>query len=186
MEHPIYYVSRVLHDAETRYQNIEKFAFAVVVVAKKLCPYTSSPHDSCLYRPTITKLDTLGRLINWAVELGEFDIQVRTGPVIKTQVFADFIIECTAPTKDSGGQEEPPAKQHDKQYPWMLFVNGSANSGGSGVGLVLAGPDKFLVEYALKLDFNALNNEAEYEAFLAGLSLALELEANRLKAHNDS
>ncbi|XP_077249171.1 uncharacterized protein LOC143888615 [Tasmannia lanceolata] len=68
----------------------------------------------------------------------------------------------------------------------MLFVDGSANSDGNVAGLVLAGPDRFLVEYALKLDFNASNNEAKYEALLAGLSLALELEADRLKAHSDS
>ncbi|XP_077217905.1 uncharacterized protein LOC143852409 [Tasmannia lanceolata] len=68
----------------------------------------------------------------------------------------------------------------------MLFVDGSANVGGRGAGLVFAGPDKFLVEYALKLDFDASNNEAEYEALLAGLALALELEADRLKAHSDS
>ncbi|XP_077250484.1 uncharacterized protein LOC143889954 [Tasmannia lanceolata] len=68
----------------------------------------------------------------------------------------------------------------------MLFVDGSANSSGSGARLVLVRPDKFLVEYALKLDFYACNNEAEYEALLAGLALALELEADRLKAHSDS
>ncbi|XP_077217914.1 uncharacterized protein LOC143852418 [Tasmannia lanceolata] len=68
----------------------------------------------------------------------------------------------------------------------MLFVDGSANAGRRGAGLVLAEPDKFLVEYALKLDFDAYNNEAEYEALLAGLALALELEAGRLKAYNDS
>ncbi|XP_077249395.1 uncharacterized protein LOC143888895 [Tasmannia lanceolata] len=68
----------------------------------------------------------------------------------------------------------------------MLFVDGSANSDGNGAGLVLAGPDRFLVEYALKLDFNASNNEVEYEALLVGLSLVLELEADRLKAHSDS
>ncbi|XP_077210609.1 uncharacterized protein LOC143846082 [Tasmannia lanceolata] len=76
--------------------------------------------------------------------------------------------------------------QPEKQYLWMLFVDGSAKAGGRGAGLVLAGPDKFLVEYARKLDFDASNNEAEYEALLVGLSLALELEADWLKAHSDS
>ncbi|XP_077232479.1 uncharacterized protein LOC143869806 [Tasmannia lanceolata] len=85
-----------------------------------------------------------------------------------------------------GEKEEIKEEQQEKQYPWMLFVDGSTNAGRSGAGLVLAEPDKFLIEYALKLDFDASNNEAEYKALLARLSLALELEADRLKAHSDS
>ncbi|XP_077246006.1 uncharacterized protein LOC143885839 [Tasmannia lanceolata] len=62
-EHHIYYVSRVLHDAETRYQNIKKFAFAVVVAARKLCPYfqahtivvlTDQPLRKILQKPDIS------------------------------------------------------------------------------------------------------------------------------------
>ena len=36
---PIYYVSKALQDAETRYPKIEKLAFALVVVVRKLRPY---------------------------------------------------------------------------------------------------------------------------------------------------
>lgn len=35
----VYYVSRVLHDAETRYTGIEKLALALVVAARRLRPY---------------------------------------------------------------------------------------------------------------------------------------------------
>ncbi|XP_077219733.1 uncharacterized protein LOC143853924 [Tasmannia lanceolata] len=68
----------------------------------------------------------------------------------------------------------------------MLYVDGSATAGGSGAGLVLSGPDDFLTEYALNLDFKALNNEAEYEALIVGLALAVELRANLVRAHSDS
>ncbi|KAM1569447.1 hypothetical protein ACFX10_034568 [Malus domestica] len=40
------------------------------------------------------------------------------------------------------------------------------------VGLVLTTPDKVAIEYALHFKFKASNNEAEYEALLAGLRLA--------------
>ena len=36
---PIYYVSKALQDAETRYPEIEKLTLALVVVARKLRPY---------------------------------------------------------------------------------------------------------------------------------------------------
>ncbi|KAM2507556.1 hypothetical protein ACFX1W_029860 [Malus domestica] len=39
VERPVYYASKALQDAETRYSNIEKLALALVMSAKKLCPY---------------------------------------------------------------------------------------------------------------------------------------------------
>ncbi|XP_077236546.1 uncharacterized protein LOC143878110 [Tasmannia lanceolata] len=36
---PIYYVSKVLHDAETRYQRVEKLVYALIMAARKLRPY---------------------------------------------------------------------------------------------------------------------------------------------------
>ena len=36
---PIYYVSKALQDAKTRYPEIEKLALALVVAARKLRPY---------------------------------------------------------------------------------------------------------------------------------------------------
>ncbi|XP_077217963.1 uncharacterized protein LOC143852463 [Tasmannia lanceolata] len=170
-EHPIYYVSQVLHDAETMYQEIQKFAFAVVISARK-------------------KPDASDRLINWAIELGEFDIHVKPRLAMKSQVLADFVAGCTVPIEEYQGQdtlvEEPVQAPLTMRYSWMIYVDGSANSGRSGAGLVLTGLDNFLVEYALKLDFMASNNEAEYEALLAGIALVSELNADQLKAHNDS
>ncbi|XP_077249258.1 uncharacterized protein LOC143888721 [Tasmannia lanceolata] len=69
---------------------------------------------------------------------------------------------------------------------WTLHVDGSASKTGRGAGVVLHGPDRFTAEYALRLDFKASNNEAEYEALLAGLSLAAELSAGKLKVYSDS
>ncbi|KAM1248355.1 hypothetical protein ACFX2J_044179 [Malus domestica] len=39
VERPVYYASKALQDAETRYSNIEKLALALVMSARKLCPY---------------------------------------------------------------------------------------------------------------------------------------------------
>ncbi|XP_077215574.1 uncharacterized protein LOC143850191 [Tasmannia lanceolata] len=191
MEQPIYYVSRVLHNAETRYSEIEKFTFTIVVSARKLCPYFQAHPITVLtdqpLRKTLQKPNTFERLINWAVELGEFDIQVKPHPVIKSQVLVDFVVERTISEQEQEEQitltkeSTPPT-----MYLWMLYVDGSATSEGSGTGLVSTGPDNVLVEYALKLDFKASNNKGEYEALLVGIALATELHADRLRAHNDS
>ncbi|KAM1519049.1 hypothetical protein ACFX1Z_021905 [Malus domestica] len=46
---------------------------------------------------------------------------------------------------------------------------------GCGAGLVLTTPDKVAMEYVLRFKFKTSNNEAKYEALLAGLRLAKHL-----------
>ncbi len=69
---------------------------------------------------------------------------------------------------------------------WTLHVDGSSNSGGSGAGLILTSPEGVVAEQALRLEFPASNNMAEYEALVAGLKLAKELGVEDLKAFSDS
>ncbi|GKV17095.1 hypothetical protein SLEP1_g27640 [Rubroshorea leprosula] len=57
-----------------------------------------------------------------------------------------------------------------------LYVDGSSNSKGSGARAVLIRLGNFRSEHALKFNFEATNNMAEYEAFLLGFRLATELQ----------
>ena len=52
-----------------------------------------------------------------------------------------------------------------------MYVDGAANQRGSGVGLVLVSPEKITIEKSLRLGFSAINNKAEYEALLEGMSM---------------
>ncbi|XP_074377023.1 uncharacterized protein LOC141718541 [Apium graveolens] len=56
----------------------------------------------------------------------------------------------------------------------------------SALGLVLKSPEGFMIEYVLKLDFPTTNNEAEYEALIAGLGLARAVRSKNLKVCGDS
>ena len=49
------------------------------------------------------------------------------------------------------------------------------------MGMILTSPDGIDVEYALIFGFQASNNEVEYEAIIAGLNLALSMEADQLE-----
>ena len=40
-----------------------------------------------------------------------------------------------------------------------------------GAGVVLISPEKEILKYAVRLQFSTMNNEAEYEALLTGLSI---------------
>nr|KYP72976.1 Transposon Ty3-I Gag-Pol polyprotein [Cajanus cajan] len=55
-----------------------------------------------------------------------------------------------------------------------------------GAGIVLEGPGGILLEQSLRFEFQASNNQAEYEALLAGMALAKEMGATSLSARSDS
>ena len=54
---------------------------------------------------------------------------------------------------------------------WEVYVDGASNHKGLGIGLVLISPKKVIVEKSLRLDFSAMNIEAEYEALLIGMAM---------------
>ncbi|XP_020202767.1 uncharacterized protein LOC109788450 [Cajanus cajan] len=57
---------------------------------------------------------------------------------------------------------------------------------GSGAGIILEGPGKVVIEQSLRFGFKTSNNQAEYEALLAGLRLASDLGVGRIKCWSDS
>ena len=59
-----------------------------------------------------------------------------------------------------------------------MYVDGASNQKGSGVGLILISFEKIIVEKSLRLDFSAMNNEAEYEALMMGMAMVVGLEAS--------
>ena len=54
---------------------------------------------------------------------------------------------------------------------WKVYVDGAANQRGSRVGLILVSLEKTIIEKSLRLGFSAMNNEAEYEALLQGMTM---------------
>ncbi|XP_020207086.1 uncharacterized protein LOC109792120 [Cajanus cajan] len=69
---------------------------------------------------------------------------------------------------------------------WTLHVDGSSNVKGGAVGIILEWPNGILIEESLKLDFQATNNQAEYEALLASLRLAHYVGATKILCNSDS
>nr|GEX15241.1 reverse transcriptase domain-containing protein [Tanacetum cinerariifolium] len=82
---------------------------------------------------------------------------------VKGQILADFLIEMS----DDVSQAAPVAETQEE--PWMLFTDGLSCVDGSGAGLILTSPEGVEFTYALRFQFTASNNEAEYEALVAGL-----------------
>ena len=61
-------------------------------------------------------------------------------------------------------------------------MDGSSNQHGYGAGLVLQTTSSEHMEYAIHIGFKATNNEAEYEALLIGLRIAIELGVESLNS----
>ena len=57
---------------------------------------------------------------------------------------------------------------------------------GSGVGIRLTSPTGEVLEQSFRLNFEATNNIAEYEALFAGLNLARGLKIEKIRAFCDS
>ncbi|KAL0406040.1 UNVERIFIED_CONTAM: hypothetical protein Slati_3917900 [Sesamum latifolium] len=62
----------------------------------------------------------------------------------------------------------------------------SSTSQGSGAGVILEIPQGYRIQYALRFNFDASKNEAEYEALLAGMKLAQAAGARHVRAFSDS
>jgi len=131
-------MSKVLQGPEVRYQALEKAALAVVFSARRLRHYFQSfivvVTTDLPIRKVLQKPDVAGRMVRWAVELSEFDVQYEPrGPI---QVYEDFVVELSSAD----------AHQEEADFRWVLSVDGSSNQQGSGAGVILEGPNGLLIE----------------------------------------
>ena len=78
---------------------IEKLAFALIMAFKKLRHYFQAyiinVMTNHLLKKAMNKLEAAGRLIQWAIELSEFDIRYQPKNAIKVQALIDFIAKFT-------------------------------------------------------------------------------------------
>ena len=106
----------------------------------------------------MNKLKAVRQLIQWAVELSEFDVWYKLREAIKAQFLVDFIAEFTPVNNQQDGDQG--AKQ------CVVHVDGSSTQHARGIGIILQSSEGDHLEYAVHLQFQTTNNEAEYEALL--------------------
>ncbi|KAI3740512.1 hypothetical protein L2E82_30973 [Cichorium intybus] len=184
---PVYFVSRALQGPEVNYPILEKLVLALIYAARRLRRYfqahkievrTSQP-----LKQIMTKPETSGRLAKWAIKLGEQDIEYRQRVSIKGQALADFLLEVP---ETEGRQCNTITALGKESTTWTLHTNGAAGKEGCVPGLILQSPQGEEMTYALRFDFQTSNNEAEYEALLAGLRLATKNGVKDIKILSDS
>ena len=71
-------------------------------------------------------------MVQWAIELSQFDIEYHPRMAIKAQALADFIAEFMLPDEEN---LSPEAER------WTIQTDGSSAQGKGGVGVVITAPD---------------------------------------------
>jgi ribonuclease HI len=194
----------MLVGAEHAYSPIEKHCLALVFAIKKLRHYMLAhkvtliskvdPLKYLMTRPMLT-----GRLAKWAIILTEFDITYVSQKAIKGQVLADFLAEHPIPDDSPLTCEFPDEEvmHAEEENPgWEMYFDGASSirpttgkqipKVQAGIGLVFITPRKGIIRHSLALTEPCTNNEAEYEALIAGLELAIQAGIQKIRVHGDS
>jgi hypothetical protein len=111
--------------------------------------------------------EATGWIAQWAVEIGQYDVEFAPRRVIKSQALTDFITEWT--NSALWGIGELP--DH-----WVMYFDESYTLNGAGASVVLIPLEGQVLKYAIQLEFLATNNIAEYEGLVNGLRLAKDLD----------
>jgi hypothetical protein len=178
----VYYISEVLHDTKTRYLEVHKLLYVVLIAFRKLRHYfqahkilvvTTYPLRVMLHNPNET-----GNIAKWAAELAEFELDFVACHAIKSQMLADFVADWTSPPslpgEPDGSTPEPPTPTFTSPH-WTLYFDGSSRKQGVGAGALLLTPVGEQFTYMVHLEFKATNNMTEYEALIFRLNTALSL-----------
>ncbi|KAI5334156.1 hypothetical protein L3X38_024289 [Prunus dulcis] len=86
---------------------------------------------------------------------------------------------------DKRGQVQIPVKTVQIK-PWKLYFNGSKTESAASADIVIEEPFGAKYAYSFQLDFDSINNIAEYEALIIGLEMILELSIKQLEVFGDS
>ncbi|GJZ88435.1 reverse transcriptase domain-containing protein [Tanacetum coccineum] len=188
---PVQYVSRTLNVAERNYAPMEKLALSLIHMTRRLRRYFKAhPVKVITDQPVkniLNNTEAFGKLAKYAVEFGAYNITFIPRNTVKGQVLAYFLSEAPEGEKEDlyfRMPEAPP--EEDDTESWTLFTDEASSPKGLGAGLVLIGPSGSKYTYALRPTFPSTNNEAEYEALLAGLRIARQMNISNIEVKVDS
>ncbi|KAI3797991.1 hypothetical protein L1987_33257 [Smallanthus sonchifolius] len=180
-QHPVYYVSKSLLPAETRYSHLEKLILALIMASTKLRHYfenlaihvkTNYPIKCVLRKPEMS-----GRMAKWSVKLSAYDLIYEPRTTIKYQALADFVADFSSDIQQEADLEVQ--RLEESKDEWNLFTDGVSNVKGTGLGIILKSPQGDILPQSKSCEFQATNNEAEYEALIAGLQLSRDIKISK-------
>jgi hypothetical protein len=119
------------------------------------------------------------------LQLSQYEIIAETPTAIKSQVIADLLAQF--PREDNSSISDEVSGEINEVFlagladsVWTLKFDGSSTTASAGASIVLYKDDGEAVTKSFKFDFPCSNNAAEYEAYLAGLTIAYEMGIKHL------
>ena len=195
VQRSVYYTDKLVKDAETKYTRIKKIILALLTSSQRLCPYFQAHMIAVLIdlplRQILSKLELLGCLVKWSIELSEFDLQYHPRSTIKSQILADFITECTLLKEDSEVAQDPLLKGQSRSLcrkcHYGLYISMDLPRPWLATPGLFSFPRRTPPSNTLSSSFFlVINNEVEYEALIIDLKLAKELGTPALQVFSDS
>ncbi|XP_026399053.1 uncharacterized protein LOC113294895 [Papaver somniferum] len=194
IEQPIYYVNKTLNPEERNYTKIEQLILALVWATQKLRTYflTHYVRVPCKAPLEVILKSTgkVGRIEKWNTHLDQFNIIHEIQHSQKSQVLADFLAdlpldndeEVQGMPETEDGKDPVDILEPTNQRQWEVFVDGSRNREGAGIGIVIATPTGERIVHALRLEFKGhTNNIVEYEDVVHALRLIIEMGLTKLR-----
>ena len=108
IQRPVYYVSKLLNEAEVHYLSLEKAILAVVHATRKL-PHYFQAHTMVVLtqlplKSVLRSADYTRRIAKWGTILGAFDIKYMPRTSIKGQVLANLVAEFAECPEEMEGE----------------------------------------------------------------------------------
>jgi ribonuclease HI len=160
---------------------VQKLLYVVLITLRKLRHYFQQYSITVVtdypLGDILRNQDATGRISKWAVELGALTVDFKPRTTIKSQALVDFMAEWRE------NQLQTPTERPEH---WVMYFDGSLKLEGAGAGVLLISPTGEQLKYVLQMFWKVTNNEAEYEALLHGLRLAVSLGIKLLLVYGDS
>nr|GEU59056.1 reverse transcriptase domain-containing protein [Tanacetum cinerariifolium] len=123
----------------------------------------------------------------WTAENEKLKKQIAELPTLTAPREKEELIVYLAAVREADDSLVTTTKVEEKlPDPWTLFTDGSSCIDGSRAGLILTNTKGTKFTNTLRCRFDATNNEAEYEALIAGLRIAKQMGIKKLQANVDS
>ena len=127
-----------------------------------------------------------GRLSRWLILLAEFNLKYVARKTIKGSVVSYFCFESPIVREDGKEYFSDEDILDVELGTWKMYFDGAVNQYGNEIGILLITPEGSHIPLSIKLNFEAINNMAEYEPCISRMEALRELRVKEAKVFGDS